>query len=132
MNCEELDSHDTQTSFYNNFNLYSQFSPPKDENKINLIETNNSTPSCNNEKNLRYSLKYPDSRLLSESKKNKFSDMKKNVCDRLMTRIINLRRERMDNILYLKPSIIEKCRNEYYEVRFYLIKRIFAFTAIKN
>ena len=118
MNFEELDSHYTQTSFYNNFNLYSQFSPPKDETKINLIETNNSTPSWNNEKNLRYSLKYPDSRPLSESKKNKFSDMKKNVCDRLMTRIINLRRERMDNILYLKPSIIEKCRNEYYEVRF--------------
>ena len=57
MNCEELDSHFTQTSFYNNFNLYSQFSPPKDENKINLIETNNSTPSWNNEKNLRYSVR---------------------------------------------------------------------------
>lgn len=70
----------------------------------------------------RFSCKYPDNRLFSESKRNRLNDMKRNVCDRMMDRIINHRRTRMDNILYYKPSIIKICQEEYLDVIIYKIR----------
>ena len=115
MRMEDQTTPSKGKSFSPNFNSFNLNNTSKLVNNINYEETNFSTNS-QQENPFRYALKYPETRLFTESKKTKLNDMKKNVCDRLMNRIINHRRERMDNILYYKPSIIEKCKNEYYEV----------------
>lgn len=99
----------------NNFyNSCSKYTPVKINNDFQY-NSFNIFPA--NENNPRYALKYPETRLFTESKRNKLNDMKKNVCDRMMDRIINHRRERMDNILYFKSSIIDICKNEYSDVK---------------
>ena len=114
-----------------NFNSCTKYTPTKLNN--NIFQSEFLTPTQNQDNQvLSYASKYPRNRIFTESKKTKLNDMKKNVCDRLMSRIIDHRRERMDNILYFKPSIIEKCKNEYYEVNFLkLFFRILFFLVIR-
>lgn len=97
----------------NQYSSYPIFTPEK---------TNNNNYFYNNfseEKSTRLALKYPETRLFSESKRNRLNDMKKNVCDRMMNRIMNHRKTRIDNILNSKSLIIKICQDEYYDV-FYI------------
>ncbi len=85
-------------------------------NKIHDNFHYNSNSNFSDEKSLRYAVKYPETRLFSESKRNRLNDMKRNVCDRMMDRIIQHRKNRIDNILYSKSHIIRICQDEYYDV----------------
>ena len=109
----------SQPSFSNSCDKFSSYRTIED--KMDILPQNPIfTPS---KEPMRYAAKYPENRLFSESKTKKFIDMKKNMCDRMMDRIINHRRERMDSILYSKSLIIENCKNDVYDVKF-LVKFI--------
>jgi len=83
-------------------------------NKIN--DKYQFNPNFSDDKSLRYAIKYPETRLFSESKRNRLNDMKRNVCDKMMDRILLHRKTRIDNILYCKSHIIKICQDEYYDV----------------
>lgn len=101
----------------NEFQSHSKYTPIKLGNEFyNAQPFHIATPKI--EQPQRFAYGCSDKRLLSDSKKTKFNDMKKNVCDRMLSRILTHRRERMDNILYYKPAIIEMAKNESYDVNY--------------